>query len=162
MGETFEQLLAAIVAKAEAAADALNYESQLEDDRAEVKAQAIERICIRDNLKATPAEKIVETDEGYAAHRAKQRASIIARFRADAEYKAAELRAVRAANPQVEALERENVNLCNEITRILRQRDELAQQVGDLSIELGQAKRERDEARDAAADEIRIAEERLV
>lgn len=97
MGETFEQMLAALTAKAEALADAHNHETQLEDDRAKVKAEAIERICIRDNLKATPAEKIVETDEGYAEHRAKQRASIIARFRADAEYEAAKAALTRAA-----------------------------------------------------------------
>jgi hypothetical protein len=91
------ELLEELKAKAEALADALNHESELEDDRAAIKADAIVRIMKRDSLAATPAEKIVETDEQYFKHRAAQRASVVARFRADAEYEAAKAAATQAS-----------------------------------------------------------------
>lgn len=97
MGETFEQLLEILKAKGEALGDATAHEQELEDDRAAIKADAVTRIMKRDNLAATPAEKIVETDEEYFRHRAKQRASIVARFRADAEYEAAKAAATNAS-----------------------------------------------------------------
>lgn len=90
-------LLEELRAKGEALGDALAHEQELEDDRAAIKADAIVRIMKRDSLAATPAEKIVETDEEYFKHRARQRASIVARYRADAEYHAAIAAAVQAS-----------------------------------------------------------------
>jgi hypothetical protein len=94
---TLEQALEALTAKGDALGNALALEQELEDDRAAIKADAIRRVMKRDDLAATPAEKIVETDEQYFQHRAKQRASIIARYRADAEYKAADAAATHAS-----------------------------------------------------------------
>jgi hypothetical protein len=94
---SLEELLEILKAKGEALGDALAHEQELEDDRAAIKADAITRIMKRDGLAATPAEKIVETDEEYFKHRAAQRASIVARFRADAEYQAAKAAATRAS-----------------------------------------------------------------
>lgn len=162
MGETFEQILTDVVAKGEAAADALNHETQLEDDRAAIKADAVVRIMKRDSIAATPAEKIVETDAAYFEHRAKQRAAVVARFRADAEYKAAEIKARHFALFTPSALARE-VELAKaelRIEELERQRNELAGTVANLSAELGETKRELDRARESTEYELREAEER--
>lgn len=97
MIDILTSLLEQLVAKGEAAGQALAHEQELEDDRAAIKADAIVRIMKRDSLAATPAEKIVETDEQYFLHRAEQRASIVARFRAAAEYEAAKAAATQAS-----------------------------------------------------------------
>jgi hypothetical protein len=98
---------AKVEAKADALARAYNYEHELEDLRAAIKADAIKRIQKRDGLAATPAEKIVETDEEYFAHRGKQSAAVVARFKADAEYWAAKCEATQASliTPEVLLLE---------------------------------------------------------
>lgn len=93
----FESALARLIYAGEALGDATAHEQELEDDRAAIKADAIVRVMKRDGLAATPAEKIVETDEEYFKHRAKQRASIVARFRADAEYQVAKATATQAS-----------------------------------------------------------------
>jgi chromosome segregation ATPase len=171
MDETFEQILEELKAKGEALGHAYGREQELEDDRAAVKADAIQRIIKRDNIAATPAEKIVETDEGYYRHRVEQRASIVERFRADAAYKAAAAKATRASlmTPALVELkgmineiegELHRANLANrelteisntkegiivrlrgEMTTLETQRGDLSTQVAQLSTELGQAKR---------------------
>ena len=73
------------------------HEQELEDDRAAIKADAIQRIMKREGLAATPAEKIVETDEAYFLHRQRQRFSVVDRFKADAEYQAAKAEATQAS-----------------------------------------------------------------
>jgi hypothetical protein len=93
----FESALARLIYAGEALGEALAREQELEDDRAAIKADAIVRVMKRDGLAATPAEKIVETDEQYFLHRAAQNASIVARFRADAEYHAAQAAATQAS-----------------------------------------------------------------
>jgi DNA repair exonuclease SbcCD ATPase subunit len=125
MGETFEQLLDIVKAKAEALADALNHESEIEDDRAAIKADAIVRIMARDKIAATPAEKIVETDEEYFKHRATQRASIVARFRAEAEYEAAKAAATRASviTPSMVELQAKNAGLEKDLKQAKREVD---------------------------------------
>lgn len=89
--------LVILMMKGVALGQALALEQELEDDRAAIKADAIVRVMKRDGLAATPAEKIVETDEQYFQHRAKQSASIVARYRADAEYHAAKAAATQAS-----------------------------------------------------------------
>lgn len=54
-------------------------EQRLEDERPLVKAAAIKRLMEGRGLSATAAEKIVEEDEAYMAHRVQQRESVIAR-----------------------------------------------------------------------------------
>lgn len=130
MNATFEELIADIAVKAEARADAKNHESELEDNRALVKKEAIQRIVERDKIAATPAEKIVETDEGYAAHRAAQRAAVIAVFQTEAAYKAAVLNATRAA-----AITPEMAELVAANHSLLRSRNEALERVSDLDID---------------------------
>ena len=68
--------------------------AQLEDARALVKADAIARLMASGvATSATAAEKVVERDEEYAAHRATQRAAEIERWTALGEWEAAKLRA---------------------------------------------------------------------
>ena len=55
---SLEDAIANLAAKGEALADALNLESQLEDDRALVKPEAIKRIMARDGIAATPASMV--------------------------------------------------------------------------------------------------------
>lgn len=100
---------AKVRATADALARAYNYEHELEDLRAAIKADAIKRIMVRDGVAATPAEKIVETDAEYFTHRGKQAASIVARFKADAEYWAAKCEATNTSliTPDVFALSEE-------------------------------------------------------
>jgi hypothetical protein len=71
-------------------------EMELEDRRPLVKRDAIQRIMVRDGIAATPAEKIVETDEAYMQHRAKQRAAVVETYRARGAYEAAKLEAALA------------------------------------------------------------------
>jgi len=97
MNAGLDAAIAKLKEKGEAAGVALTLEQSLEDDRAAIKADAIKRIMTRDGCAATPAEKVVETDADYFAHREKQRASIVARFRADAEYWAAKCEATQAS-----------------------------------------------------------------
>lgn len=66
------------------------HEMELEDDRALVKMEAVKRIMARDGLAATPAEKIVETDEAYMLHRQRQREAVIQCQCAWGAFKAAE------------------------------------------------------------------------
>lgn len=122
------QLTAAIAKvkeKGEAMGVALTLEQELEDDRAAIKADAINRVMERDGVAATRAEKVVETDHEYFHHRAKQRMSIVARFKADAEYWAAKVEATQASliTPDVLALEAEISELreaIDEITSLAR------------------------------------------
>lgn len=86
------------IAKVTAAADALgqakNVESQLEDERALVKQAATKRLMEAGTASsATAAEKIVETDGGYALHRQQQRQAVLATQQAWGAYEAAKLRA---------------------------------------------------------------------
>lgn len=86
------QLITAIAKlkeKGEALGQARSEEQRLEDDRGILKELAIQRVMKRDKCAATPAEKIVESDIEYMEHRIAQRVSVVARFRADAEYHAA-------------------------------------------------------------------------
>jgi vacuolar-type H+-ATPase subunit I/STV1 len=119
--------IAILMLKGVALGQALALEQELEDDRAAVKADAIGRIMKRDGLAATPAEKIVETDEEYFRHRAKQRASIVSRFRADAEYQAAKSRATAASfrTPALIELELLNDKQERRIDELTKQRDEM-------------------------------------
>jgi hypothetical protein len=125
MSETFEHLLATLTAKAEALGDATAHEQELEDDRAAIKADAIVRIMARDKIAATPAEKIVETDQEYFKHRAAQRASIVARFRAEAEYEAAKAAATRASliTPSMVELQAKIAGLEKELKQAKREID---------------------------------------
>lgn len=91
--------IAAIETAAEALAQAQATEQQLEDDRAEVKEAAILRLMQLPNQttgkphSASSAKDVVEFDEQYRAHRATQRAAVIATQRAWGQYEAAKRRA---------------------------------------------------------------------
>lgn len=78
---------------AEQLANALDTEMALADQRALVKMAAIKRIMERDGIAATPAEKIVESDDEFMAHRAKERESVVLRQKAEGTYAAAKFNA---------------------------------------------------------------------
>lgn len=85
--------IAAIDAAASWVADALNTIARLEDERALIKPEAIRRIMESRGIAATPAEKIVEADPEYAAHREKQRDAEVVKWAAAAAYESAKLTA---------------------------------------------------------------------
>lgn len=67
---------------------------ELEDARALIKPQAIKRLMeAGEATSVTAAEKIVEKDPEYAAHRARQREAEIERWAALGEFEAAKLQA---------------------------------------------------------------------
>lgn len=85
--------------RAIALGEALADESRLEDERALVKAAAIQRLIAGQfATSATAAEKIVEQDAEYAGHRRHQRLQIIERMSKAGAYEAAKLRAWRLVN----------------------------------------------------------------
>ena len=88
-----ETQIAAIDDAAERVALACKVEMELEDQRPIIKADAVRRIMARDGIAATPAEKIVETDGEYAAHRNRQTMAVVEKQRAFGAYEAAKLRA---------------------------------------------------------------------
>ena len=138
--------------KGEALGIALTLEQSLEDDRAAIKADAIRRIMVRDGIAATPAEKVVETDEAYFLHREKQRASIVARLRADAEYWAAKAQATQASliTPDVFNLETENERRALEIEERRGEIEEVVNANHSLLSQRNHANAERNAARDLA------------
>lgn len=83
----------AIEAYSDRLALACRAEMELEDERPIVKADAVRRIMARDSIAATPAEKIVETDAEYAAHRRRQYDAVVEKQRAFGAYEAAKRRA---------------------------------------------------------------------
>ena len=180
--KTLEELIEIMTAKSEALADARNHESVLEDNRGLVKEIAIIRIMRERKMNSTPAEKIVESDEEYAAHREKQRAAVVARFRAEAEYKAACAQVTRASlitpgvaelTALVETIEGDlhRANLQNrELAGYLETKEQIITRlrgdIAQLSIDLGKAKRATDlkeialrRANSMLADRIRDVEE---
>lgn len=67
---------------------------ELEDERALIKPQAIKRLIESGAATSvTAAERIVETDAEYAAHRIKQREAEVERWAALGEFEAAKFRA---------------------------------------------------------------------
>jgi hypothetical protein len=97
--EQAERDIARIEDVARTLADAVNLCTQLEDNRALVKAAAVRRIMQTTNEEtqkphsATSAEKVVEIDPFYAEHRSAQREAEIAKQVAFAQYEAAKLTA---------------------------------------------------------------------
>lgn len=74
-------------------------EEALEDERPLAKAAAIKRLMDAGAATSvTAAEKIVEQDEEYSKHRARQREAVIATQVAWGKYEAAKARALAAAN----------------------------------------------------------------
>lgn len=147
------ELTAAIVKlreKGEALGIAKTIEQGLEDDRAAIKADAIVRVMKREGIAATRAEAIVETDEEYFLHREKQRASIVARYKADAEYWAAKAEATQASltTHDVLTLEAENLHFSCMI-------DDLDREVNDLRQKVVATMRARDDANASNRDLIR-------
>jgi hypothetical protein len=145
MTPQLESAIARLKEKGDARGWAQAYEQELEDLRAAIKADAIQRIMKRDGCAATPAEKIVETDPDYFAHRETQRASIVARFKADAEYQAAKAEATQASllTPDVLILEADNRALLSDRgslldanRSLLRARNEALAAIHSLGIEV--------------------------
>lgn len=136
--------------KGEARGEAQAYEQQLEDERAIVKEMAIIRVMERDHSAATRAEKIVESDSEYMAHRIAQRASVVARFRADAEYWAAKAEATQASLTTPDVFNLEAKNAVQE--KIIDQLDSANKELTKRTVAL---MRERDDARYEAREEVR-------
>lgn len=86
---TAEAAIAAIERAGERLAIATQREMMLEDRRPLVKAEAVKRIMQRDGIAATPAEKIVESDDEYLLHRVEQYGAVVETIRARAAYEAA-------------------------------------------------------------------------
>lgn len=154
MNALLESAISKLKEKGEALGIALTLEQSLEDDRAAVKADAIKRIMTRDGCAATPAEKVVETDAGYFAHRAEQRASIVARFRADAEYWAAKAEATQASliTPTMIDLEFENGHLRADRAALVRSLDDAREGIKGWQA----VATEENEARHALAKQLAI------
>jgi ABC-type hemin transport system substrate-binding protein len=80
-------------------ATACRAEMELEDERPAQKSAAVRRLMGTENPEtnkphsASSAEKIVETDGEYAAHRRKQYDAVVEKQRAYGAYEAAKLRA---------------------------------------------------------------------
>jgi hypothetical protein len=91
--ETANTAIEAIERAAERLALASKIEMELEDRRPIIKAEAVARIMERDSIAATPAEKIVETDPEYAAHRNRQAMAVVETIRAKGAFEAAKRRA---------------------------------------------------------------------
>lgn len=91
--ETAEAAVEAIERAAERLAVATQREMLLEERRPLVKAEAVKRIMQRDGLAATPAEKIVESDDEYLALRVEQCAAVVETIRARGAYEAQKRRA---------------------------------------------------------------------
>lgn len=66
---------------------------RVEDERALIKPEAIRRIMESRGMAATPAEKIVESDDLYAAHREKQRDAEVMKWAAVSKYESSKLTA---------------------------------------------------------------------
>lgn len=100
--QSFDRAVAAMESAAQHLADAQNDESALEDERAAVKEQAIRRLMqITNELTGKPhsassAKDVVELDEGYRAHRARQREAVIVTQRAWARWEAVKARVLAA------------------------------------------------------------------
>ena len=77
---------------ARALGEARAAESALEDERAIVKRDAIARLIAAGRASSvTAAERIVEEDEQYAGHRARQRAAVLASCEAWGTWEASKL-----------------------------------------------------------------------
>ena len=91
-----EAAIALVEERANALGEALADEARLEDERQLIKPAAIKRLLeVGAATSPTAAEKIVEQDEQYAAHRVHQRAQIIERMQKWGLYESAKLRAQR-------------------------------------------------------------------
>jgi hypothetical protein len=88
-----ETAIAAIEQAGERLAQACRAEMALEDGRALVKAEAVKRIMQRDGIAATPAEKIAESDEVFAAYRSAQADAVVETIRARAAFEASKRKA---------------------------------------------------------------------
>jgi hypothetical protein len=73
--------------------EAMVLEMQLADERPLVKREAVTRVMAAHNMAATPAEKLVELDEIFMAHRRKEYAAVLDVQRARAAFHAADHRA---------------------------------------------------------------------
>jgi hypothetical protein len=88
------QSIDALAAAATRCSAALNAIAELEDERALIKPQAIRRLMDSGAASSpTAAEKIVEQDPEYAAHRRRQRDAEVEKWAAAANYEAAKLTA---------------------------------------------------------------------
>lgn len=103
--DTHGQLIMDVRVSAERLGLARAEEQRLEDERGLLKAAATKRIMARDNIAATNAEKIVESDEEYAAHRRAQRQAVIDAECARGDFYAARYRAELAIARVREAAE---------------------------------------------------------
>lgn len=96
---TAEQAIVAIETAAERLAAAVRDEMQLEDQRPIMKTLAIRRLMQSENPEtqkphsASSAEKVVEADAEYAAHRARQHEAVVETIKARAAYESAKRRA---------------------------------------------------------------------
>lgn len=96
-----DDAIADVHTAAQVTATTLNYESALEDERALVKAAAIRRLVEAGHATSpSAAEKIVEMDEQYALHRARQRDAVIASYAARAAWEAAKARVRHASRTE--------------------------------------------------------------
>lgn len=94
----FDPAAQAIVTAGDRLAEAVAEEMELEEQRPLVKADAILRLLQHGTAtSATAAEKVVEKDAEYAAHRARQVVATVARIKAQAYFYACLTRAGLAA-----------------------------------------------------------------
>lgn len=93
--ESARASIAALDAAASWLADALNTVARLEDERALIKADAIRRL-VESGVATSPsaAERVVERDDEYMAHRAKQRDAEYQKWHAVASFEACKLTAL--------------------------------------------------------------------
>lgn len=122
--------IARLKEKGDALGEALAAEQALEDQRSLIKEMAIRRIMDRDKCSATAAKDIVRSDLEYMNHRIAQKESVIAHYRAEAEYEAAKCEARQASllTPDIFALDSEITELREANTDLVEANRELAVQ----------------------------------
>lgn len=102
--ELHHPLAQAIVTAGDRLADATRVEHELEDARPLIKADAIQRLMQHGAAtSATAAEKIVEKDPEYAAHRDAQSRAVVERIKARAYYDACFVRGMLAVGDPTQA-----------------------------------------------------------
>lgn len=103
---TTEALVQSIITAGDRLAEATRDEMELEEQRPLIKADAINRLMQHGvATSATAAEKVVEKDPEYAAHRALQVKAVVARIKAEAYLAATKARAALALPEEIVTLE---------------------------------------------------------
>lgn len=151
------QLTAAIARlkeKGDTFGKALAEEQTLERQRPLLKEMAIRRIMERDKCSATAAKDIANSDLEYMDHKVAQGESVVAHYRAEAEYEAAKAEACQAAliTPDVLLLEAENERMSAQIIELTKDVEDVVDSNRALIAQRNAAQQERNDLRRTVED----------